>query len=162
MAAVKLIAGFIAATVLSLTIYRSNSIKERLNPGNLSFNSYGAMETGNYFLRTGRPFYIITSGLAAVAVFYLTPNLSVWFPELTYLAALGGLILIGMGLSKLGFSYQPFTTTIGLLMFLAGFEIIYANLENSTLVAGLLAIITVGIASAGAYLLILWSTEVAN
>ena len=41
---------------------------------------------------------------------------------------------------------------IGLLTFLSGFEILYAALENSVLVAGLLAAINLGLALVGAYL----------
>jgi len=40
-----------------------------------------------------------------------------------------------------------------LLIAISGFEILYAVVENSTLVAGLLAIVSIGVALVGAYLL---------
>ena len=42
---------------------------------------------------------------------------------------------------------------IGLLTTLSGFELIYAAVENSVLVTGLLAVVTLGLALVGAYLL---------
>jgi hypothetical protein len=42
---------------------------------------------------------------------------------------------------------------LALLTALAGFEIVYAAVENSTLVAALLNVITLGLAMAGAYFL---------
>ena len=42
---------------------------------------------------------------------------------------------------------------LSLLMLLSGFEILYSVVEYSTLVAGLLAVVNVGIAMAGAYLM---------
>ena len=43
--------------------------------------------------------------------------------------------------------------SLGLLTTLAGFEVIYAALEASVLLAGLLGIVNLGLALAGAYLL---------
>jgi hypothetical protein len=42
---------------------------------------------------------------------------------------------------------------VGLLTVLAGFEILFAAIENSILVAGLLASVNLGLALVGAYLL---------
>ncbi len=42
---------------------------------------------------------------------------------------------------------------IGLLTALSGFEILYAAVETSVMVAGLQAIVTLGLALIGAYLL---------
>jgi hypothetical protein len=58
-----------------------------------------------------------------------------------------------MGLLQLGTSAQPFRVVLGLLTVLAGFEIIYAAVESSTLVAALLAAINLSLALTGAYLL---------
>jgi hypothetical protein len=66
----------------------------------------------------------------------------------------GALTLIGLGLLQLGFNSKPLPTTIGLLTILAGFEIVYAAIENSILVASLLTLITLGVSLAGAYLIL--------
>jgi hypothetical protein len=63
------------------------------------------------------------------------------------------MLLIGMGLLKLGFTVQPLQATLGILTALSGFEILYATIERSALLAGLLAGITLGLALAGAYLM---------
>jgi hypothetical protein len=42
---------------------------------------------------------------------------------------------------------------------LSGFEILYATVEGSVLVAGLLAIINLGLALVGSYLLVASNTE---
>jgi hypothetical protein len=54
----------------------------------------------------------------------------------------------------LGFSTEILPTILGILTAFAGFEVIYNALETSALVAGLLSLVTLGIALAGAYLLV--------
>jgi hypothetical protein len=68
-------------------------------------------------------------------------------------------MLIGMGLLQLSLTSHPLKVIIGLLTALSGFEIIYAAIETSTLVTGLLAGITLALALVGAYLLISPSME---
>ncbi|MCJ7623785.1 MAG: hypothetical protein MUO76_09800, partial [Anaerolineaceae bacterium] len=65
----------------------------------------------------------------------------------------GGLILIGIGLLHLGMTTRPSRVIIGLLTFLSGFEILYAVIERSILVAGLLALVNLALALIGSYLL---------
>jgi hypothetical protein len=64
-----------------------------------------------------------------------------------------------MGLLHLGVTNHILRVTIGLMTALSGFEILYATVENSVLVAGLLAIINLGLALAGSYLLIASNAE---
>jgi hypothetical protein len=66
----------------------------------------------------------------------------------------GSLLLIGMGLLHLGITAHILRMTIGLMTILSGFEIIYSAVEGSILVAALLAVITLGLALVGSYLLI--------
>ena len=58
----------------------------------------------------------------------------------------GGLILLGMGLLQIGFSMRVSRIFLGLLTLLSGFEILYAAVEQATLVEGLLVLINLGIA----------------
>ncbi len=60
---------------------------------------------------------------------------------------------MGTGLLQLGISKSPLRIIIGLLTVICGFEIFYAAVENSTLVTALLAVITLGLAVTGAYIL---------
>jgi hypothetical protein len=98
----------------------------------------------------------IFRSLAAIFVFILTfttyPWLATWIdtrPEILQ----GGLILIGMGLLQLGMTTHSLRVILGLLTVLSGFEIIYSSVENSVLVTGLLAVVTLGLALVGSYLL---------
>ncbi len=77
-----------------------------------------------------------------------------WISGLTVEQAWGGLLLIGMGLLQLGFAPAVLQTILGLLTTAAGFEIFYASVETSALVAGLLSMTNLGLAMVGAYLLV--------
>ena len=69
------------------------------------------------------------------------------------------LLLIGMGLLHLGITARILRVAIGLMTVLSGFEIIYATVEGSILVAALLAVINLGLALVGSYLLIASNTQ---
>jgi hypothetical protein len=58
-----------------------------------------------------------------------------------------------MGLMQFGMSSLPGRLMLGLLTLLSGFEILYSSMEKSILVVGLLAILTLGLAFTGAFLL---------
>jgi hypothetical protein len=54
---------------------------------------------------------------------------------------------------QVGLGSSVFRSLVGLLILLSGFEIIYAAVELSILVAGLLAMLTLGVALIGSYLM---------
>jgi hypothetical protein len=58
-----------------------------------------------------------------------------------------------MGILLLGLTADTLRITLGLLTLLAGFEILYATVETSILLAGLLSIVNLGLALGGAYLM---------
>ena len=70
------------------------------------------------------------------------------------------LTLAGLGMLHLSISAHPLRVVLGLLTFLSGFEILYATLETSTLVAGFLNLFNLGIALVGSYLLAAPTLEV--
>jgi len=108
-------------------------------------------------IRTGiseRIFRLIAAGLVALVLISAVPKSESWFVQINPASRWGGFILIGMGFLHLGLTNNPLRVTLGLLTILSGFEIIYAEIESSTLVAGLLAIINLGLALVCAYLLI--------
>jgi hypothetical protein len=63
------------------------------------------------------------------------------------------LLLIGMGLLHLGITDYNLRVVIGLMTVLSGFEILYSAVEGSILVAALLAVVNLGLALVGAYLM---------
>ena len=154
MAIVKPVAGWMAGAVIGLAILSSSQSKMNLANKNFSKEKDSGENKLSSFIKQGGPFHLIAAGLVFLSVIYLEPQLEKWFPDIIHLTGLGGLILIGMGLLKLGFTDSPFPITLGLLTLFSGFEVIFANLENSALVAGLLAIITLGLSLSGAYLLL--------
>ena len=91
--------------------------------------------------------------LVVLSVSTLVPEVMTWLPGSQPAQAWGGLLLIGMGLMHLGVASRGLRVIISLLTTLSGFEILYAVVESSTLVAGLLAVVTLGVALTGAYLL---------
>lgn len=102
----------------------------------------------------GRIVGLLTAMLVWLTVYTITPRTMIIFPQLGQVQAWAGLLLVGMGLIQLGFSNQAFRVILGLLTILSGFEIFYASIEDSALVAGLLAGISLGLALIGAYLLL--------
>ncbi|MBU1662705.1 MAG: hypothetical protein KKD28_14680 [Chloroflexi bacterium] len=137
MAVTKLVAGWIAAAVLGMELVSRPE------------NSLGDERFG----RSGSLFRIFAAGLVGLAVLSFAPDMAKWMLTASYEQILGGLLLIGMGMLHLGMTAHPLRTILGLLTVLSGFEILYATVETSALVAGFLAAINLGIALIGAYLL---------
>lgn len=138
MASVKVVAGWMAAAILGMT--RSGLPDEKL-------------EEENTWPR-GRLFRIFAAGMVAIIVAVVTPGVDTIMADAGFAVTSGSLLLIGMGLLHLGISAQVMHVTIGLMTVLAGFEILYSTVEGSVLVAALLAVINLGLALVGSYLLI--------
>ncbi|RME89775.1 MAG: hypothetical protein D6770_03770 [Anaerolineae bacterium] len=141
MAAVKLVTGWMASALLG-SAYMGMGRDERHE------------ETEGQALPQGRLFHLFMAGLVALTVVAVTPSTAALFPGIGQIEVTGSLLLMGMGLLHLGVTARPLRVTIGLLTVLAGFEILYAALENSILVAALLAGINLGLAVIGSYLII--------
>lgn len=134
MAAVKLVAGWMAGAMLSA----SQPAPELVEDPNLE---------GSAIL-----FRFLAAVLVWILVFTITPVVIGMLPLPASLVT-GALLLIGMGLLHLGMTTRPLRVLIGLLTALSGFELLYAAVESSVLVTGLLVIVTLGLALVGAYLL---------
>jgi len=135
MAAVKLVTGWMAAAALGMT---------RLAlPEEEKDNSW----------REGIPFRLFAAAAVILVSVAAAPRIEALTPGIGAPVVIGSLLLISAGLLQLGLTSQILRVTIGLLMFLCGFEILYAAIESSILVAGLLAAANLGLALAGSYLL---------
>jgi len=137
LASVKLVTGWMAIATLGVThlgIPREESAAE-------------------VFWPRGRWFRIFLAGIVALFALAAAPRIEDVIPGLAMQVITGGLLLIGLGLIHLGITTQPLHVIVGLLTLLSGFEIIYAALESSILVAGLIALVNLGLALTGAYLL---------
>ena len=138
MAVSKLVAGWIAVSVLGMSLANS-SIKSG------SSQKYFPSEI---------IFRISSAGLVGLVALSLAPVIQNILVEASYEQVLGGILLIGLGILHLGFTTEPFRIISGLLTSLTGFEILYATVESSILVAGFLAVINLGFALTGTYLLL--------
>jgi len=135
LAAVKLVTGWMAGAVLGVS-----------QPGN-------ALEETSLPRLPGRGFKVVTASLVWVLAFAVAPSIQNFFPGGRNFV-MGAIILIGMGLLQLGMSHRPLRVILGLFTVLSGFELLYASVENSVLVAGLISGVNLGLALAGAYLLV--------
>lgn len=136
-AAVKLVAGIIACAVLGLALFNL--------PKELTFQKR--------FVLPDIIFRLIAAVLAGLFAITGGSKLVQWFSDISIEQAYAALILMTLGLIQLGLTTQPLKVVIGLLTFLSGFGIIYAAIESSILITGLLAVITLGLSIVGAYLL---------
>ena len=139
MAAVKLVTGWMVATILGIT--RAALDPKPDSPAEQSWWQ-------------GRVFRVFTATLIVLLVLSASPVIVQILPGIGLAEVSGSLILMAMGLLLLGLTTEPLRVVIGLLAFLAGFEIIYAAVENAILVAALLALINLGLALVGSYLLL--------
>lgn len=134
LASVKLVAGWMAAAILGIS--RINQLPSERS----------RWPTERLFLGL----VILVVGLSAST---MESAVATWIPNIRPTQSWGAIFLIGIGLVNLGVASRGLQVVTSLLIALSGFEIVYAVVENSTLVAGLLAIVNLGVALVGAYLL---------
>ena len=144
MASVKVVAGWMSAAILGMT--RSGLPRE------------DRTERSNIQPR-GRLFRLFAAGIVLVIVSSVTPRVDAIMADAGFAITSGSLVLVGMGLLHLGVSNHILRVTISLMTILSGFEILYATVESSILVAALLAISNLGLALVGSYLLIASNVE---
>lgn len=138
MASVKLVAGWMSAAILGMT--RSGLPADALDDDGI--------------WPRGRLFRVFMAGMVVMIVAAVTPGVDTVMADVGYPVTAASLLLIGIGLLHLGFTSYILRVVIGLMTVLSGFEILYSAVEGSVLVAGLLAVINLGLALVGAYLLI--------
>ncbi len=137
MAAAKLVAGWMATASLAMTL--------------LGIQYQG--EPADSLWPQGRAFRFFMIGVVVILTASVTPRLEGAVPGLGLPVIAGGLLLVGSGLLHLGTTSQLLRVILGLLTVMAGFEILYAAVEGSILVAALLVVINLALGLVGAYLL---------
>lgn len=166
MAITRLIAGWMAGAVLGMAML---SLPASAATGQLTKDGGPSMQAAakpaqpagrsrgkSFRLSPGEApnpiFHLLSALLVCLAVVSQIARVMAWIPGLGLPQAWGGLILIGLGLLKLGFHSQPVHVTLGLLTLFSGFEILYAAVNTVPMIAALSAGITLGIVLTGAYL----------
>lgn len=124
--AVKLVGGWIAISIVSST----HPMQE--------------IEKESVLLRDSFGFRFILAGMGWLLTFSISPEIQEIIPgriEIIW----GGLMLLVGGILHIGLSANYLRSIIGLITFISGFEILYASVENSVLVSGLLTFLTIGL-----------------
>jgi hypothetical protein len=138
MASVKVVVGWMSAAILGMT--RSGL-------------SLPDVDEENHWPR-GRLFRIFAAVMVTILVAGATPRANSVMADAGLAVTAGSLLLVGMGLLHLGLTANTLRITLGLMTILSGFEILYTAVEGSVLVAALLAVIILGLALVGSYLLL--------
>lgn len=134
LAAVKLVTGWMVGAILGASQPAEELVDE------------------NFKGRTGLVFRGLAAALLLVVAYVAAPALETWFSALPAVR-IGSLTLIGLGLMQMGMTTRPLRVVLGLLTTLSGFEVLYAVVESSVMVAGLISAITLGLALVAAYLI---------
>ncbi len=147
MAVIKLVVGWMICAVLGITCMTIKNLDETEDRKLLS----------SYFFRGFGGLLII------LIIFALIPQVqSIFPPKIPQPIIKASVMLIGIGLLQLGMTSKPFYVVIGLLTVLSGFEILHSALEISSLLAGLLAGVNMGLALVGVYFLSKENNEVST
>jgi len=115
-------------------------------------------EKEDTFLLRGQWFRVILICIVGLVAAGTTPRIEAGIPGLGLQVIAGSLVLIGAGIVHLGVTSDMLRVILSLLTLLTGFEILYAAVESSILVAGLLAVTNLGLGIVGSYLLIAGSS----
>ena len=137
MGSAKLITGWMVVAALGMT---------RL--------SLPASENDETFWPRGQWFRLILMCIVVLVTIGSTPRIEAVIPGLGLPVIAGSLLLIGAGVVHLGVTSNLLRVILGLLTLLTGFEILYAAVESSILVAGLLSVTSLGLGITGSYLMI--------
>jgi hypothetical protein len=133
LASIKLISGWMGSLLIGYSIYA--------NPN----------DSSNEFPLSQIFFRLTIIGLIWI---FLTINAGLmleWLP-IDYTFLFIGLIFFITGMISFGIFKEPVEIIMGLLVFLAGFDIIYSSLEGSALVTGIYALIIVLISLIGVFM----------
>jgi hypothetical protein len=147
MASVKVVAGWMSAAILGMTRSGLPQVDQNEIEG---------------ILPRGRLFRVFAAGIVGMIVAATTPRVDAIMADAGFAVTAGSLLMIGMGLLHLSVTDNVLRVTIGLMTVLSGFEALYSTVESSILVAALLAVINLGLALVGAYLLIASNTAEAE
>jgi hypothetical protein len=142
-----LIAGWLSAAVLGMAAV--SIPKKALPSGSGSISSQKLNPLYNFLVAV----------LIYLLIVSLAPQLQKWLPFMSIEQSLAALTLIGFGMLRLALDASPLSTAAALLSVVSGFEIIFATLTSAQFAVGVLAVITLFIAMAGAYLLLSPSME---
>ena len=145
MGSVKLITGWMVVAALGMTRLGLSTDEEEKEAASLPH---------------GQWFRLALVCIVALVTAGVTPRIEAAIPGLGLPVIAGSMLLIGIGVIQLGMTSDTLNVILGLLTMLTGFEVLYAAIESSILVIGLLAVTNLGLGIAGSYLLIAGTTAI--
>jgi len=146
LAVTKMVAGWMAGAILGIAVASNPETRVDIEQP----------------LKFGTSFRLLSAAIFALMVTSVVLHSGELLTSISFVIQWGSFFLIGIGLLQLSLTSHPLRVVIGLLTVLSGFEIIYATMESSVLVTGLLAGVNLGLALVGAYLLVAPAMEVSN
>jgi hypothetical protein len=138
MAVAKMVAGWMSGAILGIAMASSQA----------------NWKTSVKSAKIGPIFRILAAAIILLTISSLVPHTHTWLAMVGIQVLWGSFILIAFGILQVSLASDPLRIIIGLLTALSGYEVIYAAIETSTLVTGLLAGVNLGLALVGAYLLV--------
>ncbi|MBI5352633.1 MAG: hypothetical protein HZB50_08370 [Chloroflexi bacterium] len=111
-----------------------------------------------FSLLHGGWYRLILMSIVALVTFGATTRIETIIPGMGLPVIAGGILLIGAGVVHLGVTSDLLRVILALLTVLSGFEILYAAVESSMLVAGFLSVVSLGMGLVGSYLLLAGSS----
>jgi hypothetical protein len=146
MAVTKMVAGWMAGAILGIAMTSGAENRQEIEKS----------------ITFGPVFRLIAATILAITITSLVIKSESWLSSISLPVMWASFFLVGMGLLQLSLTSNPMRVIVGLLTALSGFEIIYAAIESSVLVTGLLAGVNLGLALVGAYLLIAPTMELSK
>lgn len=137
-AIIKLIVGLVSVSIIAYSLHSLDMLQAAV--------PFAAFREGELF-RTFTGLCIILF----ILIFQPQAQASM-FPRSPQALLFCALSIMAISLLQLGLKSEPFYVLIGLLGFLAGFELLYASLEYSALLEGFLTVIKLGLALAAPYI----------
>jgi hypothetical protein len=145
MGSAKLITGWMVVAALGMTRLGLSTLDDDKEESSLLHGSW---------------FRLILMCIVALVTIGATTRIEAAIPGLGLQVIAGSLLLIGAGVVHMGVSSDLLRVILGLITMLTGFEILYAAVESSILVAGFLSVISLGLGLVGSYLLLAGSTPI--
>lgn len=153
LALVKLLEGWMAIAILATTL-------STLPVVNKLIFDYADHQTGENDPLSPKLFRILLAALIAIALVINISFIHNMFLMINLVQTIAGLLLLGFGILMCSFRPAIYSTAIGLLTFMGGFETLFTALEPSVLLLGLLAGVDLAIASVCAWLIFIQSGAV--
>jgi hypothetical protein len=151
LAGLQIVVGLLACLVLALTArHVAWGRRERRPVATIS----GPARRFNVqrWLPTGLPFRLVAALMVVVAAYTIARRPGYQLPEVSDFVNMASYMLMALGLLALGLTEEPLKAGLGLLTFLAGFQLFYYALEQALVLIGFFGAASLMLALATAHL----------